>query len=623
MAALPGSARDAPAPSPGQSVLPPGAANASAWGWDVLHAMRDCDAPLAETATVLARQTGLCGRLGLQEDRLRAFMVDIERLYDNNLPYHNAFHAADVIAGAMYLVSRASSHNWRNYELLALFVAAAGHDAGHGGRNNAFLKAVGHPLASEYPTSPLEHFHANKIRESLKKTGLLASCDALSAEERERALYYIDELVLATDMVQHAHNLTRLTASHDESRPDDISGRLSKLAVLLKLADLGNVVRPLDIANAWAVRILEEFGEQAAEERAFAEANASPGVGLGANGEMVTTFGETLADHQLGFLDKVVRPMIERVSDILFDKACKEELLGHAQRNHDAWAWQLRPKEEAAKQLQDTRQERRIERAIWRTMRFANGHSTKDSSEGSVRITSTSARKEPAVVPLLKPGVEAGNDFLAFSTEVGQGFSAAPYPKNEAERVRFIKSLKAVGTLARGGLYDAITSLAASIFHMPLCFFTLVDETRQYFVSEHGMEIGSTDRSCSFCSWMLAPEDEHTLVVHDAESDPRFRTNPLVIGPPYIRFYFGAPVVIRAGSVEGLVKDTRIGALCILDSKAHSVDAVSAEQRRVLQELANALAKQVAVTHAGKLASFALAASRSEAGGACARASAR
>ena len=256
-------------------------------------------------------------------------------------------------------------------------------------------------------------------------------------------------------------------------------------------------------------------------------------------------------------------------------------------------------------------------------MRFANGHSTKDSSEGSVRITSTSARKEPAVVPLLKPGVEAGNDFLAFSTEVGQGFSAAPYPKNEAERVRFIKSLKAVGTLARGGLYDAITSLAASIFHMPLCFFTLVDETRQYFVSEHGMEIGSTDRSCSFCSWMLAPEDEHTLVVHDAESDPRFRTNPLVIGPPYIRFYFGAPVVIRAGSVEGLVKDTRIGALCILDSKAHSVDAVSAEQRRVLQELANALAKQVAVTHAGKLASFALAASRSEAGGACARASAR
>ena len=47
------------------------------------------------------------------------------------------------------------------------------------------------------------------------------------------------------------------------------------------------------------------------------------------------------------------------------------------------------------------------------------------------------------------------------------------------------------------------------------------------------------------------------LVVPDATKDPRFSRNPLVIGPPYIRFYAGAALIV--GGV-------RIGSLCILDT---------------------------------------------------------
>ncbi len=123
-------------------------------------------------------------------------------------------------------------------------------------------------------------------------------------------------------------------------------------------------------------------------------------------------------------------------------------------------------------------------------------------------------------------------------------------------------------------VFDRITRTAAMVFDAPMCALSLVTEDRQWFKSRIGIDASETPRDLAFCSHTILSDD--VLVVTDAKTDTRFKDNALVQGPPYIRFYAGAPITTPDGY--------RLGALCVLDRRARA--PLSPQQRQALSDLA-------------------------------------
>ncbi|MDZ7712665.1 MAG: ATP-binding protein [Rhodovibrio sp.] len=134
--------------------------------------------------------------------------------------------------------------------------------------------------------------------------------------------------------------------------------------------------------------------------------------------------------------------------------------------------------------------------------------------------------------------------------------------------------------------FDRLTALAARLFDVPIALVSLVERDRQWFKSAHGLCASETSTSVSFCKHTLS--GDQVLVVPDAASDVRFADNDLVTGPPYIRFYAGAPLITPDGY--------NLGSLCIIDQKPHA--GLSPADQRTLQDLADIAVDELELRHA-------------------------
>jgi len=148
----------------------------------------------------------------------------------------------------------------------------------------------------------------------------------------------------------------------------------------------------------------------------------------------------------------------------------------------------------------------------------------------------------------------------------------ADEPANEKERLRHLKELNILDSIEEQA-YDDLTLLAAQICDVPIALITLLDEKRQWFKSHHGIDARETSRDISFCSHAIL--DDELFVVEDTDQDSRFKDNPLVNSGPEVKFYAGAPLLLKEG--------IRIGTICVVDIKKNHL---SVEQKKALKALA-------------------------------------
>ncbi|APP73912.1 sensor domain-containing phosphodiesterase [Xanthomonas vesicatoria ATCC 35937] len=126
-------------------------------------------------------------------------------------------------------------------------------------------------------------------------------------------------------------------------------------------------------------------------------------------------------------------------------------------------------------------------------------------------------------------------------------------------------------------VFETIAAMAARSLGAEIALVSLVDEHRQWFKARVGLEAAETPRDQAFCAHAIRSDE--VMVVPDAALDPRFSDNPLVLGPPFIRFYAGAPLQLKDGH--------RIGTLCVIGtSPRDGLDAEALTHLRGLRDLA-------------------------------------
>ena len=127
-----------------------------------------------------------------------------------------------------------------------------------------------------------------------------------------------------------------------------------------------------------------------------------------------------------------------------------------------------------------------------------------------------------------------------------------------------------------------LVNFAARLCGVPMAQVSLVELERQRFLAGMGLDVTETPRDQSFCAHAMRRDE--LMEVRDARHSETFADNPLVTGPPHIRYYAGHPLI----SAEG----APLGALCVIDTEPRP-DGLDAFQREGLGVLAQAVMRRL------------------------------
>jgi len=277
-------------------------------------------------------------RLYVPPTLMMQFVVACESEYPRN-PFHCFSHAVDVVYQmALYMTKIEASNFLQGTTQFAILVAGLGHDLGHPGVNNTFLTETAHELALTYnDRSPLENFHCCKLFQ------ILADPDAnvfksLNKEAYKDVRKHIVEAILHTDVTKHNEMVKELSLLYQMSSEafasevptaegiEILTGQAQMmLNAILHTADVGNPMKPWDIAQKLAYLCMDEF---------FAQGDMEKELGIPV--QMLNDRDKVnRANSQIGFIEFMIFPLCEAMVQIF---PPLDFLAFHVVQNLKSWA---------------------------------------------------------------------------------------------------------------------------------------------------------------------------------------------------------------------------------------------------------------------------------------------
>uniref|UniRef100_A0A158R402 Phosphodiesterase n=1 Tax=Syphacia muris TaxID=451379 RepID=A0A158R402_9BILA len=301
-----------------------------------------------------------------QYDLFRIFKIPLVKFFNFfhalergywDVPYHNRFHAADVMHGCYYLTyhpvkpkfgcmdntsslsadafSMPIADSMSTLELMALYTAAAMHDYDHPGRTNAFLVASEDRKAILYnDRSVLENHHAAESWKLLCKPENFF-IEGFDAAEAKRFRFLVLEYILATDLKQHFDIIIEFREKSLEMDLSNESDRVIISQMLIKFADINSPAKPYDLHVQWTKRLCEEFYSQGDEEKR---------LGLAVSPYMDRN-EPAVAKLQDSFISHMVTPLAHALNEAgllpSFPGLPKAEVMMNLEFNHTKWLKEL------------------------------------------------------------------------------------------------------------------------------------------------------------------------------------------------------------------------------------------------------------------------------------------
>ncbi|XP_057871704.2 uncharacterized protein LOC131078078 [Cryptomeria japonica] len=288
----------------------------------------------------------------IDRQKFRTFVDSVSAQYHTNVPYHNFRHACDVLHCTYLLLTTVEAgKSLNNLEKLALALAALCHDVDHPGLTNAFLINCNDPLAIRYnDISVLENHHASTTVKTLLAHESVNILSNLSDSVQRQVRKLMVNVIISTDMSLHADVLKSVKERMNESRhfqfsppytpekdgsrfdssstldSSSTSDALLLMRMLIKCADISNIMKSFSLSKRWAELLLIEW---------FRQGDLEKKLGLLVSKNMDREDPSTLQNITVGFINYVGKELYETTSLLL--PKMQDEVLPNLRANLHHW----------------------------------------------------------------------------------------------------------------------------------------------------------------------------------------------------------------------------------------------------------------------------------------------